>query len=708
MRQAAVRARIQRATAGKSFDGRRPSRPGRKRYDKIKWEASEFVAIDGEGFSIGVTQFNTMKSGAVYSGKVHHYAYLSASDGSEIYSSSERLSTSETLNFVCEIASRNPRAIVVVFGGSYDCSNFFNREINERQTLDLIGKGPRNRALNLDLDYSYRLEYQPRKCLTIRRWKLGSPKFAYDEKGNRKLTPHLSVKVWDVWGFFQDSFVGVLKKWLPDDPDFQMIQRMKAARSGFSRDDIETIRVYNAAELRCLVKVMEKLRASINDLGLKINRWDGAGAIAAAMMRKHEVKTHMRETPPEVFDAARRAYSGGHIEVCKMGFHRGAVHHYDINSAYPDQFRLLPSLAQGEWRHGKGSPPSGFTVVKVAFEFSFGLPFYPLFFRADNGSIIYPREGIGWYWFPEYESALAFFKKFGGHKFEPLEYFTFESLDNTRPFEWVETYYSARQDYIAEARSRGVESGPEKVIKTGVNSLYGKTCQQVGARYDKHGELKLPSYFQLEWGGYVTAGCRAKLMTAAIQKPEAIIGFATDGLFSLEPLDLYTPDAKELGAWEYVIHDGITMVMPGVYWLHDLGKVKNYSRGFDKTEMADCAFIHEAWKEKRDAVAVSITRFIGLGSSTTSKKFWKMRGRFVTARRILRLDGKNSKRYSVNLRTCSPELGLVDTMPRGHIYPDAADLESAPYPIVWINPPGEDPESEAAQDQDAFDADLAS
>jgi len=473
--------------------------------------------------------------------------------------------------------------------------------------------------------------------------------------------------------------------------------------------EIEDIKVYNAAELRCLVRVMEKVRDAISALDLKITRWDGAGAIAGAMMRKHKVRDHMREPPPEVFDAARIAYSGGHIEVFKMGYHNGKVHHYDVNSAYPDQFRRLPSLADGAWKQGSGNPPRGFTIVRLSYEFAHGQQFYPLFFRAKDGTILYPRNGCGWYWMPEFETAQKYRDKFGG-LLEVIEWWHFESRIDTRPFAWVEDYYQARQDYIARAKAHGVDSGPEKIIKFGLNSLYGKSAQQVGARYDKDGELKLPSYFQLEWAGYVTAGCRAKLMDAAIANPSAIIGFATDGLFSTEPLDLETPKEKKLGAWEYKIHDGITMVMPGVYWLHDGKTVKHYSRGFDKREMSDAAFVHDYWRRKKRVAPVKITRLIGLGSACQSKQFWDMRGHFVTSRRALCLDGQNSKRYAVDLNKCAPHLGLVDTKPRELRGYGEDDIPmSAPYPIAWLD--GEldrdNPEDEKNEDREIADAELA-
>lgn len=705
----------------------RSGRSGRSGKKLSQFNSGEFVAIDGEGFSEGAEIAYTVGvNKRKYTGKEHFYALLSASDGSEIYASDGRLDTGQCLDFIVDIKRNNPRAIIVCFGGSYDVCQFLAFGLSRDECSELLkepdGNDPRDkrRRKTLDVtigDYDYRLEYRPRKSLSIWRWKAGEKKYArsYKRDGSFQwtMTEHDHAVMWDVWGFFQDSFVGVMEKWLPDHLDYQMIKREKGNRNIFDRNEIATIRRYNQAELRCLVAIMNNLRDAINALGLQITRWDGAGAIAAAMLKLHNVKEHKHETPPEVFLASRYAYSGGHIEVCRVGYHDGVVYHYDVNSAYPDQFRNLVSLANGQWKHGTGLPPDGFTVIKCAYHFHDGNNFYPLFYREDDGSILYPSRGTGWYWYPEFEAAREFAGRFGCHHFESLEWWSFEPYDApVYPFHWIEDYYDQRQSRVAAAKARGVQDGPEKIIKLGLNSMYGKTAQQVGARIDDEGNTQAPAYFQLEWAGYVTAGCRAKLMQAAIQNPSNIIAFATDGLFSTEPLDLDTPAEKILGAWEFDTHDGITMVMPGVYWLHETGKKpKHYSRGFDKVQMSDAEFIHRAWRYRNDFVPIDITRLIGLGTACASDTFWHMRGMFVTGTRELALNGDNSKRYPVMLYKAKPHLGLVATVPRDHyqdILTPLDELMSAPFEIAWLDQiAARDPLGEMEEEWEAIDADLA-
>lgn len=239
----------------------------------------------------------------------------------------------------------------------------------------------------------------------------------------------------------------------------------------------------------------------------------------------------------------------------------------------------------------------------------------------------------------------------------------------------------------------GVPNGEEKTIKLGLNSCYGKTAQQVGARI-VDGEVSPPSYFQLEWAGYVTSGCRATLMRAAMQKPDAIISFATDALYATEPLDLYAPAKKELGAWEAKQHNGMTIVMPGVYWTHDEPSEKNksgiehFSRGFKKEDMSDPEFVHRAWRSGKDSLLVRTERMVTLGAAMMSENFWKMRGMFVTSHRELKLNGLNSKRYPISIRGSKPHKQLVANWPRAlteDVGQSLGSLMSAPYPISWVD-----------------------
>lgn len=708
----------------------------------------EFVAVDGEGFSEGPEEVDWIGGESrPYRSRPHFYAYLAASDGAELWTPEpgSRLSLAECLAFLCERAASTPNAILVAFGASYDVIQMLAYDLSRRQLARLVGTAGEGGWLVVTPGdgFTYRLHYRPRKCFTVQRWREGELRWRLvegrDGAARRKSTPHLTVRLWDVIGFFQEAFAEVMAKWLPGDPDEAMIRTMKAGRRTFERSEIDVIRRYNAAELRILVKIMQRLRDAIADLGLQVSRWDGAGAIAAAMMQKHAVKEatgdDLGRGEPGLFHAVRCAYSGGHIEACQVGRWSGLgpCHHYDINSAYPHEFIQLPRLDRGRWAHlaaapgpanaaggaGTGWRDAGFALVHLRWDFPPGKPFYPLFWRNRQGSILYPRAGSGWYWRAEALAAFAWFAALcdpAEGSIEAGEAWVWEpdvclevKKQTSMPFAWVRGYYARRIE-------AGPSSGIGKVIKTGLAALYGKTAQQLGAKLDDDGEVRAPPYFQLAWAGAVTAGVRASMIEAAILAPWSVIGFATDGLFTTEALPLDCPAEKVLGAWEYQRHAGIVMVMPGVYWLlEDDRPPKGYSRGFDKEKPADLDLVIEGWRRGDCAAIVELERLVGLATATSSRELWRLRGRFVTCERDLALDGDNSKRYPLRgakeRRRCARE--LVRLTPRDH---DISNLfgwepeESWPYPIAWLDGDdgfGEEIAADRLEELEAWDAELA-
>jgi hypothetical protein len=665
------------------------------------FDTGRFVAVDGEGFNVGTEIVKTIGvNNRQYRTHEHHYALLAASDGSEVYSASGRLTTKQCLDFLIDIKINDPLAIIVCFGGSYDMTHMlaFGLSRDEIEML-LHGDGTRMSRKVVDVtltdangSHDYRLEMRPRKSLSVWRWEAGAAKYERHRRKDGSTTWRMAkcdkAVMWDVWGFFQGTFAGAMQQWLHGDKDYEFIRAMKGQRSLFERSEIETVRRYNQAELRCLVTMMDKVRAAIGAMGLSISRWDGAGAIAGALLRHHGIKDHMATSPPDVFDAACHAYSGGHIEATKIGHHDGAVHHYDINSAYPDQFRNLPSLSRGTWHRGETQePPPGFTMVRVEYRFKPGLPFYPLFYRQSNGSILYPERGHGWHWFPEFDVARRFAAAFGSIEFRVVQWWHFASESNQQPFGFINDLYERRKTVVEETKRTGIPNGEEKTLKLGYNSIYGKAAQQVGARWE-NGEIVPPAYFQIEYAGYVTAGCRAKIMEAAMQNPTAIISFATDGLFTTDALNLDTPKTKELGAWEYQQHSGMTIVMPGIYWLHDEKKpITHYSRGFDKDAMKEDDFVRRAWARKQTSIDVKSRRMITLGTALMSDNFWEMRGLFTETDRNLTLSGDNSKRCPVAMHDKKLHKSLYPSFPQDLMEDydlPLSGLLSESYPIIWL------------------------
>lgn len=662
--QRAAEYRARRKEAGLSVSrGARTSRGPKK----SAFQRGKFIALDGEGESFGpVERFIVGKDKAVYEAQDHKYTLLAASTGAYLYRGNERLRSGECIDFLLDLARDNRKAIFVIFAGGYDVNHIL-RDFS-REDLKKISKGHEHQWEAGGEKYS--LTYRARKSLRLKRG------YSYDP-ATKKAKWRDAMTIWDVWGFFQDSFVGVMEKWLGAEwKHYSLIKQMKAQRGDFANVEHARIIEYNNAELETLVAVMQKVHEALEGLGLTCKRWDGAGAVAAAMFQQHKTKEYKQVTDDEIIDAVRTAYAGGRIEICKMGDYSGPVYDYDINSAYPFAMHDLPCLAHGAWEYGEGEPPEGFTLVRIQWRFQEGLPFYPLWFRTDKMAILYPSQGEGWYWWPEWQAAQDCLGMV-----EAIEWYRFVPACTHKPFSWIKDYYHTRQRWV-KSPSHEWQRGGEKIIKLGLNSLYGKTAQQLGGRIDA-----IPPFHQMEWAGWITSATRARLYRAAMTNPDAVIGFATDGIFSSEPLNIELSDKKDFGAWELKtpVPCGMTVVQAGVYWWHyGNGTYSHFSRGFDKDAMLTPAHILESWKKGEYQLSIPLRRLIGIGTACASDSFWKMYGRFTLGYRTLKLNGYNSKREPVDVKKTKPYKNLVFLEPTVNYALDYQEI-SAPYPLEWLN-----------------------
>lgn len=645
-----------------------------KAQNRSKWKKAQFIALDGEGINVGAAEeFTVGSDGKTYKAAEHHYNLLAASSGEALYNGGKRLTTQECLDWLCDLGAAYRNAIFVIFAGGYDINHILMYGFNREELKKISSGAPFEFEYN---SVKYQIEYRARKSLSVKR----GLSYVADKHGNYHPLWEAKIIVWDVFGFFQESFIGVIGKWLGKDyPDYDLIKSMKALRGDFANIPQHIINNYNEAELRALVKLMEQLHSAIEGLGLVCRRWDGAGAIAASLFKKHKILDFKKKSQPEIENAMRTAYAGGRIEVCKIGKHNGSVYDYDINSAYPSIMKTCPCLAHGYWGYGKATiPPEGFTLVRVKYDFVNDMPFYPLFFRTEKMQILFPREGEGWYWFPEYKAALLC-----EGKIEVLEWFHWVNQCKCKPFEWIQEYYNTRQQWTKNPSEEWQKAG-EKVIKLGLNSLYGKTAQQLGGSKNSP-----PVYHQLEWAGYITSSIRARLYVAAMSDPSSVIGFATDGIFTTKPLPIEVSENKELGKWELKnpIPSGITIAMAGVYWWHyETGDYSHYSRGFDKDSMKTPDKILLAWQHGANQVEIPMHRLIGMGTACTSDTLFKMRGRFTQGFRALRLDGKSNKRQPIDVRKTKPHNNLVDLIPAENVeYLSGYQEISYPYPIEWLD-----------------------
>lgn len=593
------------------------------------------VAWDGEGV-------------AVADGEPQPYVLLMNSAGGVWYAR-DGLPTAEVFRALIQGARDHRKPTLhFIYGGSYDVNQWL-RDLPE-PLLRTLWKDGKVRW------HGYYIEYRPRKMFRL-----------------KHLASNLSITVWDAYPWCQRTFIAALAEYLGRDYiDYDLIAAGKARRSTFADDEREYVQTYTSAELRALVLLVQELIARLYNADIYPNRWDGPGAAAAAMLGAHGMKAHKADTPAGVDYAGAVAYSGGRIELLQYGNYEGTIYHYDIHSAYPAAMVTLPSLANGAWQHYRGAPVlhahALYHVVWRSPALGVVRPFYPFPFRADDGSIYYPPDGATWVWGPEY-IAYCDNAEYWNMDVEVVESYVFNAISDARPFGWVGALYDLRAQWKREG------NGAEWALKLGLNSLYGKLAQTIGWT-----DTRRPPYYQLEWAGLITSFTRAALLRAAMTNPDACVFFATDGLFATERLPLSLGGA--LGEWGEEIHEGLTCVQSGVYFVKDNGTWRTWSRGYNPDELKRDAIL-SAWRAHTAKMQIPQTRYLTLGSALASPgkvsahwRSWRTAPRDLS----LRATGKRADATAKSAR--NPARSLVRSEP-AYVTGESLSQHSRPYSRAW-------------------------
>lgn len=406
----------------------------------------------------------------------------------------------------------------------------------------------------------------------------------------RNLKTRRTVTVWDVGKFFQSSFVEALRKWQIAAP-VDRIEGMKARRSKFSAKERNAIREYCLDECRALAGLVESLNSAHAKAGLPLRQWYGPGSSASIALNQLGIKKKRGEHPPEVLDAASRAFFGGRFEHRAIGTFEGPIHGYDLVSAYPAATRDLPCLEHAHWRHTvreRDLDSSKQALVRYALVPTKREGFWgSLPCRLPNGTILFPRSGSsGWCYAEEFRAAREHWPNV-----EFLEAWILESSCKCRPFARVEQWFAERKRIGKEGR--GI------VLKLVLNSIYGKLAQLLGIA---------PPFACRLWAGMITSMTRAGLLRAIAQNPEAVLCTATDGIYATRRLKLDI--GSDLGQWEHKQVDRITLVRPGIYWTDETVRARGIGRGALPQEQRDA--ILEALENGADKVLLPpVTRFGG-------------------------------------------------------------------------------------------------
>lgn len=603
------------------------------------WDAREFIGWDGEGIQVnepldwgkGVYEDgDNILISPQRKAKPQPYVLLANSKGQYI-TNGGGLSTEGCLEMILTVKEQFPKSIFVGFSFNYDV----NQMLKDLHPAYLQALHETNETAYKD----YHIKWLPRKSFYVRNAKR-------------------SAIIYDVFGFFQTSFLQTCKEYLgEDDPELDIIARGKAAREAFTWEEMDDfILPYCLTELSMLVRVMNQLRADLHDADMDPGQWHGPGAIAAKAFANNNVPIS-REIPEDVLDASQFAYAGGRFEPFWMGRCPHPVYEYDIRSAYPAAATHLPDISDGYWEHTLRFQPGSFGIWHCHYRGSYGTgdkanrP-QPLFCRSETGTISYPLETDGWYWTPEAELVPNTVEE--GWIFRPYA--------DTRPFAFIEGMYEQRR----LLREQG--SSTQRALKLCMNSIYGKTAQCIGHTDEP------PRWHQLEYAGYITSYVRAMIYRAIVLSPDTILAVETDAVFSTVPLDLDI--GTGLGQWERKEYDEICYLQSGLYYALTPDKLVCKSRGMDtdrETKQPDglpywavCDHLRErvgSVMGEAPPLFTRTTRYVGLGLGLRTDSVWRS---WEKKSRTIRINSgpRDGKRYHLASRCelCLSGQNMYDQM----------------------------------------------
>lgn len=541
-----------------------------------------FLAVDGEGGNINGRHEYTLlvAAGKNYQNNVHNGGLP--------------LTASQCLDFILGLPQRRK---LIAFYFNYDIAMIL-RELDAETLAYLIDRDARTTYSGKTIPCEwgeYALDWIPGKIFKVSRGRE-------------------SRVIYDTAGFFQSSLVAALDGWrVGDDNERAFIEAMKSQRSEFTGEVSPQVIAYAETECRLLCKLMDLVYRESTQLGFHLRTFSGAGSLANAMLLKWGVGDMVGTLPDPVSDAAWHGYFGGRFETAAVGEIPGPIYEYDINSAYPYAMQDLPCLSCGEWSHDEsGAYIPGLTISRVIWDIPRGerVPtlnahWGPFPWRdGSHGTICYPFAGQGWYWSPEVRAGLD--GPFGEY-IQIAESWTYTTECEHKPFGNVPTLYEHRR-VLKAAGHLG-----ERVIKLGINSLYGKTAQTVGNR----------RFASPVWAGMITSTARAMCYRAMIS-PEGhgetygatpnVLMVATDAVYSRVPLDCLDL-GDGLGQWEMQRHDNMLIVQPGLYALNvdtALAEIRK-TRGIRKTSFG-ATDVLGVWRTDgmQGAFDVPVTSFVGL------------------------------------------------------------------------------------------------
>lgn len=528
------------------------------------------LGLDGEGY--------TNSKGE------HLYTYLAASnaDGSIRFDVENKrgLTTKEIFDFLLSL----PRdALKVGFALGYDFTKWLedldDRDIYAiyRPEIRTTRHGPKARRL-VHEGKLYAINLVATKLTVQGQWNKNSRKW------------DLSSIVWDLFRFYQRSFVNSLKEWeVGAIEELLAIQAMKEKRGNFKAIGNRE-KKYCQSEVKLLAQLAEKLINACIEAGIPLTDFFGAGSLGAATLRNGQAKEQIvKNMSARMRHAVTCAFFGGRFEQSTRGIVTYS-HGFDLASAYPYAETQLPCLKCGTWKHVTknveqeirkarascvryrllprsdcksesfwkvagpevlASMPDGLSQhVRVS-----EVPWGPFPFRLKDGSILFPAESAGgWVW--HFEALAVLDNPHVWPNLELREAWVYRSQCKCPPpfLEEVSAFYKKRLEWGKEAKGL--------VLKKGLASRYGKRAQTIGSA---------PFHCAVA-AGLITSHTRGEILRAIAKARSGwdVLSVATDGIITKEILELRKPNdtdtgsKKPLGMWEYKESGPIFLLRPGM------------------------------------------------------------------------------------------------------------------------------------------------
>jgi hypothetical protein len=508
----------------------------------------------------------------------------------------------------------------------------------------------------------FALDYIPGKTLEVK-----------DVKSGRIL------RVWDAWQFYESGL---------DEASSRIGGRGKSPVSKASLLSLGKMtpgsKRWKFISRYCLQDAEETLRVasylveSIASAGLDVSRYYSAGYLAKSALRSvHDCEG--RDTD-RLFGSS---YYGGRVECLRRGRFPSA-YIYDIRSAYPSALARLPDLCRTEVVESRAPIPGAVASVSRVKVWTRDGAVQPFPIRTSDGNV-YPKlvgttldlQGL--------ELSTA------------VELGLVERVEYVRSLSLVGTRFEVYRPLVLDLYDRKRRDAPDRLaVKKVLNSLYGVFAERVreygkdlpeDARFGALNRRLRLEGFESDLGvrdhvfgcpcekcrlarrvrrlypakalrgvalvggvwtrvkehpgrfshpfyaGFITAHCRAALLTAATLRPSAVVALATDGVISTERLPLRLGSA--LGDWEETRVRDLTVVSNGIYAYEVEGRRVVKFRGVE----SKLGLLSALSTSKSDSVRVVTRRPVGLVEHLN-------RGAPLNlmTKRVLRLDLRDSRR----------------------------------------------------------------